>query len=299
LGWLAFGTSESMIPLLDSLRQGLGDLGYIEGQNLAIEARWAGRQQERLDDLAAELVRLAPDVIVSQATPSSLAVKKATSKIPIVAVSISDPVGSGLVASLAHPGGNLTGLGLSPPGLGSKRLQLLKESAPSISRVAVFWNPDNPVEVTTLAVTLQAAQDPPLNLAILPVPVKSAGDFSAAFQQALEWRADGAVFMAAAVSGCCMPQIVDFTVQNRLPALHDVRIAGPDSGGLMSYSANPEANYRHAATLVDKILRGANPADLPVEQPSTFELIVNIKAAQAIGLTIPPSILAQATEVIH
>ena len=299
IGWLAFGTPEGMLPLLDSLRQGLSDLGYVEGQNFIIEARWANRQQERLDDLAAELVRLNPDVIVSQATPASLAAKAATTKIPIVAVSISDPVGSGLVTSVAHPGGNLTGIGNTPPSLGAKRLQLLKETAPSISRVAVFWNPDNPVDASTLAVTQQATQDPSLKTAVLPFTVRNAGEFSSAFQQALDQRANGAIFMAGALSGCCMPQIVDFANQNRLPAMHDTRITGPDAGGLMSYAPSSVGNYRHAATLVDKILKGANPAELPVEQPSIFEFVINLQAAQAIGLTIPQSVVQQATEVIR
>jgi len=264
-----------------------------------IEARWADRDQGRLDDLAAELVRLNPDVIVCQATPSSIAARKATARIPIVAVSISDPVGSGLVASLAHPGGNVTGLGLTPPEIGAKRLQMLKELTPTTTRIAIFWNPDNPNDASTLTVTEQAARDPSLDLALVPLPVKSVGDFAPAFQQALDQRADGVVFMASALSGCCMPQIVDFTTRNHLPAMFESRISGPDAGGLMSYAPSSIENYRRAATLVDKILKGANPADLPVEQPSTFEYVINLKAAQSIGLTFPQSLLAQATELIQ
>jgi putative ABC transport system substrate-binding protein len=297
IGWLAFGDPVGMAPLIGALREGLRQLGYEEGRNLVIEERWAERRQERLDALAAELVHLAPDVIVSQATPASLAAKKATATIPIVAVSISDPVGSGLVDSLARPGGNVTGLGLSPPSLTTKRLELLKETAPLISRVAFLWNPDNPVDGSALAEARAVA--PALGLTLVPLEVRAAADFPPALQEAADRRADGGIFLAGALSGCCMPQIVEFMLRERVPAVHDTRITGPDAGGLMSYGPSSTANYRYAATLVDKIFRGARPADLPVEQPSAIEFVINRKTADALGLwPLPESVLQQATELI-
>jgi putative ABC transport system substrate-binding protein len=233
IGWLGQGTPASQGDICGALRQGLADLGYLEGQNLLIEAHWAENQASRLPELAQELVRLSPEVIVTQAPPPTLAVKAVTSTIPIVAVSVSDPVGLGLAASLAHPGGNVTGLTLAPPEHAAKRLQLLKEVAPGISRVAFLYNPGNPTDRTYLAVAQQAA--PALELTLLPLAVSVPNDFAPAFEQAIAQGADSATIHAGALSACCMVQIVDFTVQHRLPAMYGARQLGPDVGGLMNY----------------------------------------------------------------
>jgi putative ABC transport system substrate-binding protein len=285
-----------MMPLLDSLRQGLEALGWIDGRDLVIEARWAEGRQERLAALATELSALGVDVLVSQATPASVAAKAATSTIPIVAVSISDPVGSGLVESVARPGGNVTGLGLNPPELGAKRLQILKEAVPPVSRVAVMWNPDNPVDAAALAATREAATS--LGVALQPVPVRAIHEIEGALERAAAWRPDGLSFMASAVTVCCNEQLVTFASRHRLPAIYETRGA-VDGGGLMSYAGSSFANYRHAAVLVDKILRGAKPTDLPIEQPATFDFIINLKSAQSLGLSISQSVLVQATELIQ
>jgi putative ABC transport system substrate-binding protein len=299
IGWLAFGTpsSTAMIDVFDALRQGLRDLGYLEGQNLLIEARWAENEQRRLPELAQALVELSPEVIVTQATPSTLAVKAATTTIPIVAVSVSDPVGLGLAASLAHPGGNVTGLALAPPGQATKRLQLLQEVAPGISRVAFFYYPENPIDRASLAEAQEAA--PRLKLTPLPLPVSAPADFEPAFAEALALGADSASFHAATLGACCVPQIVGFPLRHRIPAMHAGRLQGPDAGGLMSYAASATDNYRRAATYVDKILKGARPGDIPIENPTRFEFVINLKTAQTLGLTIPPSVLQQATEFVQ
>jgi putative ABC transport system substrate-binding protein len=297
IGWLAFGTPTGMRETFDTVRQGLADLGYLEGQNLLIEARWAEDQASRLPQLAQDLVRLSPEVIVTQATPATQAVKAATSTIPIVGVSVSDPVGLGLAASLAQPGGNFTGLTLATPEQAGKRLQLLQEVAPSISRVAFFYFPGNPTDLAYLAAAQEAA--PSLKLTLLPSPVSAPEDFAPAFTQAIDQGADSASFHAATLTRCCVSQIVDFTLQHRLPAVHPGRREGPDVGGLMSYAADAMDNYRRAATYVDKILKGVRPGDIPVENPTRFDFVINRKTAQTLGLTIPPAVLAQATEVIE
>jgi putative ABC transport system substrate-binding protein len=297
IGWLAFGTPAGMSDIFNALRQGLADHGYVDGQNLLLEARWAEDQARRLPELAQELVRLNPEVIVTQAIPATQAVKAATSTIPIVGVSVSDPVGLGLAVSLARPGGNYTGLTLTTPEQAGKRLELLKAAAPSISRVAFFYFPGNQRDLADLAAAQAAA--PALELTLLPLPVNAPEDFAPAFAQAVDQRADGASFHAGTLSSCCVPQIVGFTVQHRLPAMHAGRSQGPDFGGLMSYAASSTDNYRRAATYVDKILKGAKPGEIPIENPTRFEFVINLTTAQTLGLNISPELLAQATELLQ
>jgi putative tryptophan/tyrosine transport system substrate-binding protein len=231
----------------------------------------------------------------SSSTPSVLAVKKATSTIPIVFVSISDPVASGLVASLARPGGNITGLSIVAVELSGKRLELLKEAVPSVTRVAFLWDSANPAQAPQWKEAQAAAQA--LRLHLQSLEVRSSNDFDSAFEAALRDRAQALVTTPAALLGAHLKRIVEFAAKNRLPAMY----GNPqfvDAGGLMSYAPDYSAQYRRAATYVDKVLKGAKPADLPVEQPTKFEFVVNLKAAKQIGLTIPPNVLARADRVI-
>ena len=282
--------------LIESFRQGLRDLGYEEGKNIVIEYRWAEGRAERLPDLAAELVRLKVDVIVSHGTPGPLAAKHATSTIPIVMTSAGDPVGSGLVASLARPGGNVTGLNLLAPELGGKRLQLLKEVVPGVSRVAVLWNAANPYPVLVWRETEVSA--PTLGVQLQSLEVRGPYDFESAFGAAIRGRAGALLTVEDPLTVIHRTQIVDFAAKSRLPAMYGIR-EFVDVGGLMSYGANIADLYRRAATYVDKILKGAKPSDLPVEQPTKFEFVINLKTAKALGLTMPQSLLIRADQVIQ
>jgi ABC-type uncharacterized transport system substrate-binding protein len=280
----------------EAFEQGLRERGWVEGQNTIIERRYAEGRAERFPDLAAELVRLKVDVIVTVAAPAALAAKQATTTIPIVATAVSNPVGLGLIASLARPGGNVTGLATLFPELAAKRLALLKETLPRVSRVAVFWNGANPgnvltwkeVQVTarTLGVTLQSRE------------VRGPDDFERAFAAITKERPEALLTLDDPLIFQYQTSIVDFAAKKRLPAMHAWR-ESVEVGGLMAYSANLPDMQRRAATYVDKILKGAKPADLPVEQPTKFELVINLKIAKALGLTIPQSILLRADEVIQ
>jgi putative tryptophan/tyrosine transport system substrate-binding protein len=295
IGILFVGSSSFYAAWIDVFRQGLKELGYIEGRNITIDYRYAEGKADRLPSLAAELVGLKVDVIVSSSTPSVLAVKKATSTIPIVFVSISDPVASGLVDSLARPGGNSTGLTIVAVELGGKRLELLKEAVPKVTRVAFLWESANPAQAPQWREAQAAAQA--LRLQLQSLEVRSSNDFDSAFEAALRERAQALVTTPAALLGAHLKRIVEFAAKNRLPAMY----GNPqfvDAGGLMSYAPDYSAQYRRAATYVDKILKGAKPADLPVEQPTKFEFVVNLKAAKQIGLTIAPNVLARANRVI-
>jgi putative tryptophan/tyrosine transport system substrate-binding protein len=295
IGILFVGSSSFYATWIDVFRQGLKELGYIEGKNITIDYRYGEGKADRLPSLAAELVGLKVDVIVSSSTPSVLAVKKATSTIPIVFVSISDPVASGLVASLARPGGNITGLSIVAVELSGKRLELLKEAVPSVTRVAFLWDSANPAQAPQWKEAQAAAQA--LRLQLQSLEVRSSNDFDSAFEAALRDRAQALVTTPAALLGAHLKRIVEFAAKNRLPAMY----GNPqfvDAGGLMSYAPDYSAQYRRAATYVDKVLKGAKPADLPVEQPTKFEFVVNLKAAKQIGLTIPPNVLARADRVI-
>jgi putative ABC transport system substrate-binding protein len=279
----------------EAFRQGLRDLGYIEGKNIAIESRTAANRADRLSVLAGELVDLKVDVIVAAGSQAVHAAQRTTKSIPIVMTSSSDPVGTGFVASLAHPGGNITGLSLVGPDLSTKRLEMLKEVILGVSRVAVFWNPDDPAAKISLRETQDAAKAQAMHLQILEI--REASDFESAFRAANKGRARALILLPAPIVATQAKQIAELALKNNLPAISPVS-EFPNAGGLMSYGANLADLYRRAATYVDKILKGAKPADLPVEQPTKFELVINLKTAKQIGLTIPPNVLARADKVI-
>jgi putative ABC transport system substrate-binding protein len=282
-------------PLVEVFRQGLRDWGYVEGRNIKIEFRLADHP-DRLPGLAQELVRLKVDVIVASITVATQAVKDATSTIPIVMANVADPVGSGLVASLAHPGGNVTGLSLMMAELSAKRLQLLKETIPRLTRVAVLWNPATPFHAKVLE-DLKAAA-PSLSMELSFVGVRTPEEFDAAFSAVSRAHAQALYLLDSPLFYAHRMTLAKLASKARLPAISGQRDF-PDAGGLMSYGANYGDLFRRSAGYVDKILKGAKPGDLPIEQPTKFELVVNLKNAKALGITIPQSILLQADEVIR
>jgi ABC-type uncharacterized transport system substrate-binding protein len=297
IGYLGVSSPSLEPHFVEAFRQGLRDLGYIEGQNITIEYRWAEGQDDRLPDLAAEVVRLKPDVIVTTGTPGTLAAKQATKTIPIVMASSGNPVQSGLVASLARPGGNVTGLSIFAPELEGKRMELLKEAVPRLSRVALLWNPANPA----LSVVLEQTQIAAQALRLTPQPVvevRRVDDFELAFATITGARPHALVVIVDRLLLAHRRRIVDFAANRRLPAMYGYRDY-VDAGGLMSYAPSNVDLFRGAAIYVDKILKGANPANLPVQQPAKFELIINLKTAKALGLTISQSLLLRADEVIR
>jgi putative tryptophan/tyrosine transport system substrate-binding protein len=282
---------------LGALRDGLHDLGYVEGQGMALEVRWADGHLERLPELAAELARLPVDVLVAGGgTQNALAAKQATATIPIVMIAVSDAVGAGLVAALDRPGGNVTGLTNTVPAMAGKRLQLLKEAAPSLARVDYFWNPAN-LGVHAEWAELQTAAER-LSLTVRSREARGPQELDRAFIAIVGDRPDGLVVHGDASYLPHTRRIVDFVADQRLPAIYQLR-EFVEAGGLMYYGVSIPDLFRRAATYVDKILKGASPADLPVEQPTTFDFIINLKTAQALGLTIPPSLLQQATEIMQ
>jgi putative tryptophan/tyrosine transport system substrate-binding protein len=282
---------------LDAFRQGLRELGYSDTQNILLEYRWAHAQYEHLDALVAELLRLQVDVLVTDSNRAGLAAKRATSTLPIVLALASDPVGTGLVESLARPGGNITGMTLISPELSAKRLELLKDMVPTAARIAVLMNPDNPhaqLHWRDLAVAA-----PKLHVQLQAVEVRRATDLEPAFATVVGWRADALLVIEdPTLLPAHQTEIVDFATRHRLPTMTGYRSL-VDAGGLMSYGASFPDMFRRAATFVVKILRGAKPADLPVEQPTKFELVINLKTAKALGITMPPSLLLLADEVIQ
>jgi len=287
--------AEASTPLFEAFRQGLHELGYVEGQNMVLEFRLAAGRAERLRDLAAELVQLQVEVILTDTMTATQVAKEATMTIPIVMASSSDPVQGGLVASLARPGGNITGMALLAPELSGKRLELLQEVVPRVAQVAVLWNPRNPVAANVRA-TEAAAQALHLQLHLVEVPGPEA--LEAAFETARQGHADALITLPDAMLWNQRLQVVGLVAQHRLPALFPER-EFVDAGGLLSYGPSVPASFHRAATYVDKILKGTKPADLPVEQPIKFELVINLKTAKALGLTIPPTLLFQADEVIQ
>jgi putative tryptophan/tyrosine transport system substrate-binding protein len=281
---------------VDTFRQGLRDLGYVEGQNIAIEYRFAGGQVERLPELAAELVRLKLDVIVAPYTPPALAAKRATSTIPIVFAVVADAVGAGLIANFARPGRNITGLTSSSAELGGKRLELLKQVVPKASRVAVLYNPADRSNVLVLKQLQEPA--PTLGLILQPLEVREPREFEGAFLAMTRERAHAMFGTPGVLTFEHRKVLVDLAAKRRIPAMWGHR-QFVDAGGLMSYAVNVYDQIRQTAVYVDKILKGAKPADLPVEQPTQFELVINLKTAKALGLTIPPSLLQRADQVIE
>jgi len=278
------------------LIQGLGELGYVEGQNITIERRFSGGKYERLPDLAADLVHLKVDVIVTGGTQPPFEAKQATRTIPIVMANHGDPVGSGLVASLARPGGNVTGLSLLVPEIVGKQLELLKEIVPRISRVAVLGNPSNQTHLLSLGEAKVAARSLGVQLQILEA--RGPDDFESAFRAMTRERGGALLVLADGMFFVHRTRIADLAAKQRLPTMFTPR-EHVDAGGLMVYGPSLRDNFRRAATYVDKILKGAKPADLPVEQPTKFELVINLKTAKALGLTIPQSILIRADHVIQ
>jgi putative ABC transport system substrate-binding protein len=282
--------------LTEVFRQGLRELGYVEGRNLTIEYRWAAGKEERLPELAAELVRLKVDIIVASATPTIVAAKRATSTIPIVMAAVGDPVGSGLVASLARPGGNVTGLTLMSTELAGKRLQLVRELLPKATRVAVLAYRGPSGTLLFLEQMRAAAQQTGVQLVVQEV--SEAGELRGAFAAMQRERAQALIVQVSPLTREHRRQVEELAAQHRLPAMYEVRLF-VESGGLMSYGPNLPEMFRRAALYVDKILKGAKPGDLPVEQPSKFELVINLKTAKALGLTIPESLRFRADEVIQ
>jgi putative tryptophan/tyrosine transport system substrate-binding protein len=280
----------------EAFRQGLASLGYVEGQNIVLQERWSEGQADRLPSLAAELVRLNIDVIVAASTPAARAARQATKTIPIVLTLVTDPVGDGFAASLARPGGNVTGLSMMHPELSGTRLALLKDIVPKASRVAVLRSPSTPLYEQLLRETEVAART--LGVQLQVVVVRDPAEFDNAFATLTRDHAQALLWLPDPMFRNHLRRILDLTAKSRLPALYWSK-EPVEAGGLVSYGANIPEMYRHAAIFVDKILKGAKPADLPVEQPTTFELVINLKTAQALGLTIPPMLLFQATEVIR
>jgi putative ABC transport system substrate-binding protein len=296
VGFLGASTPALADHLLQAFIRGLRELGYVEGQNIVIERRFADGKLDRLPALAAELVNFKVDVIFAPPTTAALAAKKATSAIPIVFALVGDPVGTGFVASLARPGGNMTGLSTINVELGAKRLELLKEAFPTVSRVAVLLNPIDPSNVLQLKETQRAAHA--LGMQLLPIEAQRPEDFDPAFLAMAAGRADALLVMENPINFTHRKLIVDLSNKSRRPAMHALTEL-VDAGGLMSYSVSYPDQFRRAATYVDKILKGAKPGDLPVEQPTKFELVINLKTAKALGLTIPPSLLFRADQVIQ
>jgi putative ABC transport system substrate-binding protein len=280
---------------IEAFRQGLREHGYVEGKNIVVEYRWADGNEERLRSLVAELVRLKVDLIVTSAPAATRAAKEVTTTIPIVMVLVADPVAFGFAASLARPGGNVTGFAFLLPELSGKRLELLKDAVPELSRVAVLWNDANPYKAFDLK-EVQAVADA-LRVAVHTFPVRGPNDFDDAFKAAVKSRAGGLITLEDPFTIAHRTRIVDLALRHRLPAVYAVR-PFVDAGGLMSYGPDRADQNRRAATYVDRILKGAKPADLPVERPTKFELVINLKAAKEMGLTIPPNVLARADKVI-
>jgi len=278
------------------LLQKLTELGYVEGRTIEFEYRASGGRPERLPALAQELVQRRVDLIVTYGTPVTQAAKLATSKIPIVMVGIGDPVKAGLVPSLGHPGGNITGNTILGPDIGAKRLQLLREALPNVSRVAFLWNPQNASNVVQFENVQRAARA--LGLTLLSVQVSDPSKLDSALAAVMKERPDALMMTADPVQQAFVKQIVQFTAATRLPSVFQIR-ENVIAGGLMSYGPSLPELFRRAAVYVDKILKGTRPADLPVEQPETFELVINSKTMKALGLTIPPSFLLRADQIIE
>ena len=284
-------------PSLEVFRQALHELGHVEGQNLVLAFRTAEGHIERLPDLAAELVRLNVDVLfTSWGTAAALAAKQVTTTVPIVMGAVGDPVASGLVTSLARPGGNITGLSSLTLDLEGKRLELLKDLLPTLARVAVLWDPTNPYSALALDQTQQTAQH--MGVQIYPVRVHEADDFESAFATLARERPDALIVHGYIVLVQHRTRIVDFVAQHRLPTIYSLR-EFVEAGGLMAYGVHLPEVYRRAAAHVDKVLTGTKPADIPVEQPTKFELVINLKTARVLGLTMPPTLLVLVDEVIQ
>ena len=291
VGFIRWGSSGDEV---EALRQGLRELGYVEGKTIIVEYRDTEGRNERLPDVVAELIRIQVDIIVAFTTPATRAAQQATSTIPIVTIS-ADPVGTGLVTSLARPGGNTTGLSIVGPEADAKALGRLKETLPRLRRVTFVWDPANAELLRRFQAVEAAARS--LRLQLDSVTVRAPGELESALESAIGKRA-GALFVPTAMASAYRRQILEFTTRKRWPAMYPDR-ASAEAGGLIAYGTNIADQVRRAAFYVDKIVKGAKPSDLPVEQPTKFELVINLKTAQALGLTIPRSVLLQADTVIQ
>ena len=296
VGYISSGSSDPVgLRRFEAFRQGLRELGYVERQSIVLEPRWAETEYDRIPALAADLVRLKVDVIVTGGGLETRVVQQATRTIPIVMSVVNDPVGSGLVASLARPGGNVTGLTIMGPDLAGKQLQLLKEVVPKLSRVALLTNPENPASARFLREVETAARA--LGLQLQTLEARNSREIDSAFSAMTGERAGALLILPEGVFLTQRSQIAKLAATRRLPSIYGTPEYA-EAGGLMAYSANRLDNMRRAATFVDKILKGAKPADLPVEQPAKFELAINLRTAKAIGLTVPPSLLQRADQII-
>ena len=296
IGFLATSAAEVIKGRVAAFEQGLRELGYVKGKSIVIEYRYGDGKYERLPSLATELVRLPVDILVAVGAPAAHAAKNATSVIPIVIGNAADPVGTGLVANLARPGGNITGLSDFNLGVVTKRLELLKEVVPTASRVAVLLNPANPTN--PLQLTEIRAVASALGVTLLPLEAREPDDIDRAFAVMRKERPEALIVFGDLMFGTHRRRIAELAVKGRLPTIWAVG-ENVNAGGLMSYGTNFDDLYRRAAGYVDRILKGARPGDLPVEQPTKFELVINLKTAKALGLTIPPSLLLRADQVIE
>jgi putative tryptophan/tyrosine transport system substrate-binding protein len=289
-------TEKPPAPWMDAFQKALRELGYEEGKNLLFEYRWAGGDDERLPELANDLVRLNVEVIVVSGTPAILALKKATTTIPIVMAAAGDPVGTGIVKSLAYPGGNITGMSNMIPDVGGKRLQLLKQFAPTAVHFGIIWNANNPFTQLVIHESENAARI--LNVRLQLLQVQAAADFDSAFEAGSREHIDSLIVVEDPLTISRRRQIVDFAARRRIPAVYGAK-AFVDAGGFVSFGASFPDLYRRTAFYVDKILKGANPGELPIEQATKFELVINRKTAKALDLNVPDQLLAVADEVIE
>jgi putative tryptophan/tyrosine transport system substrate-binding protein len=298
IGYLSPGSASAGLVARDqAFRQGLRELGYVEGKNIVIEYRYAEGKFDRLAGLAAELVRLKVDVIAAALTQASLAAKVATKTIPVVILGVSDPLGSGLIASLARPGANITGTSSMTSEVVGKSLEILKEAVPKISRVAVLWNPDNAVFQAQMLKEAEFAAGV-LGLRLQTFGARGSDELDRAFAAITGASVDALLVLADPILAFHQRRIVDFAEKSRLPAIYGIKEYAA-AGGLMHYGPNIDGQFRRAASYVDKILKGAKPADLPVEQPTKFQFVINLKTAKTLGLTFPLPLLGRADEVIE
>jgi putative ABC transport system substrate-binding protein len=296
IGFVGASSASAYASFLKSLQQGLRDLGYLEGKNIITEYRYGEGKFDRLPTFIAELIELGVDIIVVSGARAISEAKTATRITPVVMTTVDDPVALGLIESLARPGGNITGLTNLAPELSGKRLELLLETVPKLTRVFVVWQPDAPGPMVTFKETRLVAET--LRVQLQSLEVRTANDFEKAFKEATRETLGALLVLQSALTNAHRIQIVQLAAKSRLPAMY-TQNEYVEAGGLMSYSPNYNEMYRRAATYVDKILKGAKPGDLPVEQPTRFELVINLKTAKQIGLAIPPNVLARADRVIR
>jgi putative ABC transport system substrate-binding protein len=296
IGFLGNSTAALEANLVTPFRDGLRQLGYIEGQNAVIEYRWAEGQYDRFPALIAELIAQKVDVIVTAGTPATLAVKKATTSLPIVMIAVGDPIGTGIVPSLGHPGGNITGLTSISTEMDGKRLELLREVIPGVSSIAVLWNAASPLQVLAEKQTRAAARV--LRMKVLSLGVRTRPEIDDALATIARERPGALLVLADRLFLHHRALIMDFAIQQRLPGVHAYREL-VEAGGLMSFGPSYEEMHRRAAYFVDRILKGVKPADLPVERPATFELVINLKTARALGLIVPQHVILRATDVLY